>query len=946
MSTAQAFPPRDELLLERDRELTSLHAMLEGAAAQQAGLAVIEGRAGIGKSRLLAGLRERATGAGFRVISARGTELEQGFPYGVVRQLFEPLRSSGDDWERWLGGSAAPARLVFDTPAAGPGEDDELRDATFATLHGLYWLAVNLTADAPLLVAVDDLHWVDRPSLRFLAYLAPRLEGLPVLMAVGLRTGETGTDPTLIGDVATSPAAVSVQPGPLGPDSVGRLVDARLGQDPDPSFSAACLDSTGGNPLLLSQLISSLSAEGVRPDAEHVDVVRQIGPRAVSRTVLLRLARLPEEATAVARALAVLGESAELTTIAAHAGLDHAAAAETIAALARTDIVRREPPLDFVHPLVRDAIYRELPPGERELQHARAAEVLREAGASHDSVATQLLMAPRRGLEWVVDALSEAGRSAVRRGASDGAIAYLRRALDEPPPEARRPQLLYELGLVEAGNSGYEALEHLREAYDTIGDPRTRVMIAFWVTRLLMFTAQPDEAAEFARRGAADSPPEYEDERRALEALELNSAYFGGSDANLHTRIERYWRLPEEDGAGAKMLAATAACDWAMRGGGAEECAAVARAALADGVLIGAENGHFTVTAAVALVLAEDDYAMESYDAQLADAHRRGSSFAALAVYLWRGWALWLRGELREAEESLEQAWREQIVWGGAVEGIGSATVTGFLTQVLIEQGRLDDARAALTRIPPTAMPQFAGTHWRRANAELLVAEGRYDEALRAADEHTRLKGATENPGVSPWRTLKALALDGLGRTEEAVALAEEELVPARAWGSPGVVGRTLRILGTLEREAGLPRLEEAVELLERSKWRAERARALAAYGAAIRRDRRPTEAREPLRRALDLAAACGAGGLVEQVRTELAAAGAQPRTNALSGVEALTASERRVADLAAEGQTNRDIAQGLFVTPKTVEVHLSNAYRKLGIRSRRELAGALGATS
>ncbi|HEX8648174.1 MAG TPA: AAA family ATPase [Thermoleophilaceae bacterium] len=943
--TTAAYPPPPELLLERDRELSALHAMLDAAAAQQAGLAVIEGRAGIGKSRLLAGLRERAGEAGFRTISARGTELEQGFPYGVVRQLFEPLRTAGEDWERWLAGSAAPARLVFDTPAAAPGEDDELRDATFATLHGLYWLVVNLTADAPLLVTVDDLHWVDRPSLRFLAYLAPRLEGLPILIATGLRTGESGTDPTLIGDVVTSPAAVSVQPGPLGAESVGRLVEARLAGDTDPRFSAACLDSTGGNPLLLSQLISSLSAEGVKPDADHVEVVRQIGPRAVSRTVLLRLARLPAEATAVARAVAVLGESAELTTVAAHAGLDHAAAAETIAALARTDILRREPPLDFVHPLVRDAIYRELPPGERELQHARAAEVLREAGASADSVATQLLMAPNRGEAWVVELLSDAARSAVRRGASDGAIAYLRRALEEPPAEERRPQLLYELGLVEAGNTAFEALDHLREAYETIGDPRTRVMIAFWVTRLLMFTAQPDEAAEFARRASADSPPEYEDERRALEALELNSAYFGGSDANLHTRIEEHWRVPEDDSPGAKMLAATAACDWAMRGGGAEECAEVARAALADGVLIGAENGHFTVTAAVALVLAEDDYAMESYDAQLADAHRRGSAFAALAVYLWRGWALWLRGDLREAEESLNQAWQEQLRWGGLLEGIGSATTTGFLTQVLIERGRLDEARTVLTRIPPTSMPQFAGTHWRRANVELLVAEGRHEEALRAADEHTRLKGLTENPAVSPWRTLKALALDGLGRTEEAVALAEEELGPARAWGSPGVVGRTLRILGTLEREEGLPRLKEAVEVLERSKWRAERARALAAYGAAVRRDRRPTEAREPLRLALDLAAACGAEGLVEQVRTELAAAGAQPRTTALSGVDALTASERRVADMAAEGQTNRDIAQALFVTPKTVEVHLSNAYRKLGIRSRRELAGALGVT-
>ena len=305
-----ASPSRDEPLLERDRELTSLSALLADAARQQAGLAVIEGRAGIGKSRLLAGLRERASAEGFRVISARGTELEQGFPYGVVRQLLEPLRSSAGDWERWLGGSAAPARLVFEAPAAPLAAEEELRDATFATLHGLYWLTVNLTADGPLLVAVDDMHWVDRPSLRFLAYLAPRLEGLPILVAAGLRTGEPGSDPTLLGDVVSSPSAVSVQPGPLGAASVGRLVQARLGGEPDPRFSAACLDSTGGNPLLLSQLVASLAAEGVEPGGEQVEVVRQIGPRAVSRTVLLRLSRLPEDAGRVARAVAVLGDGA------------------------------------------------------------------------------------------------------------------------------------------------------------------------------------------------------------------------------------------------------------------------------------------------------------------------------------------------------------------------------------------------------------------------------------------------------------------------------------------------------------------------------------------------------------------------------------------------------------------------------------------------------------
>jgi DNA-binding NarL/FixJ family response regulator len=157
-------------------------------------------------------------------------------------------------------------------------------------------------------------------------------------------------------------------------------------------------------------------------------------------------------------------------------------------------------------------------------------------------------------------------------------------------------------------------------------------------------------------------------------------------------------------------------------------------------------------------------------------------------------------------------------------------------------------------------------------------------------------------------------------------------------------VAATLRTIGTIEREAGVERLREAVETVAGSCARLEHAKCLAALGGALRRSRQPTEAREPLREALELAFVCGAAGLADEVRSELNAAGVRPRTEALSGPAALTAKERKVAALAAEGQTNRDIAQTLYVTPKTVEVHLTNAYRKLGIRSRRELSEALAA--
>ena len=224
----------------------------------------------------------------------------------------------------------------------------------------------------------------------------------------------------------------------------------------------------------------------------------------------------------------------------------------------------------------------------------------------------------------------------------------------------------------------------------------------------------------------------------------------------------------------------------------------------------------------------------------------------------------------------------------------------------------------------------------------VLLAEGRFDEALRHADIFQANAGWRCHPRYVPWRSLKAQALDRLGHQAEAVDLALEELRIARVWGSPGTVGRTLRVLGTIEREDGLDHLEEACALLERAPARLERAKALAALGETLRHARRPTEAREPLRLALELAEICGATALVERTRAEIYATGARPRTTALHGPGSLTSSERRVAGLAADGLSNRDIAQTLYVTPKTVEVHLSSVYRKLEIGSRRDLPHAL----
>jgi DNA-binding NarL/FixJ family response regulator len=913
-------------LLERDAELTALDAAAADAAAGRGRLVVIEGPAGIGKSGLLADLRERSHA--LRVRPARAGELEREFAFGVVRQLFEGIVADPAQRAGALAGAAAAAGPVFGVP----GESDE-GVASFAALHGLFWLTANLAAEQPLLLAIDDLHWCDRPSLRFLAYLARRLEGLPILVAATVRSAEPGTDAAMLVELTHDPTTLAVRPAPLSDAAVAALVRDRLGAGADDAFCAACHDATGGNPLLLRQLLRALEVEGVTPEAGHVGVVRAVGPRAASATVLLRLGRLPADAAAVARAVAVLGESATVPAVAGLAGLDEAAVAAATGALARTEILRPDPPLGFVHPLVRDAVYHELPPGERALAHERAAGALRAAGAPAEQVAAQLLEAPRRGDPAVVDVLEEAGRTAMRRGASDSAVAYLQRALEEPPPGERRTGVLLALGGAEALTNGQAAAEHLAEAYAAIEEPELRAMVADGLVRVLIFTDRRPEAAALARRAAAELPPGHEAQAALFEALELATNYIGDLSAEKTERVARH-----RDPADVPALVAMAAIDWSFRGGSAGACAALALAALEHGDLVRRENGMFSISAITVLGLADRDEAVEMWDASLEAAHRDGSLFSVASIHLFYGMTLLWRGDLPGAAAMLHQGKEEFAAWGfGAT---GQVYLDAHLAQILLEQGDVPAARAALEQ--SSAPDERSDALRYRLNSELalLVAEGRWEEALALTAAIRRAFGLYTSPSAGRWRSLAAIALHRLGRRDEAVALAAEEVAHARAWGAPGALGNALRVLGQLE--GRIDALEEAVAVLTGSPARLDLAKALAAHGAALRHARRPGDAREPLRAALELAVACDAPALVEHVRTELYAAGARPRTDALGGVAALTASERRVVERAATGETNRDIAQALFVTPKTVEVHLSNAYRKLGIRSRRELPAAL----
>jgi len=258
--------PGAGLLLERDTEVATLAAMVAAARDGDGRLVAIEGSAGIGKTRLLTEVRAAAGEAGLHVLAARGGELEREFAFGVVRQLFEPLLAMSSQEERaeLLAGAAALAAPLFDQSQLRLGNGAS-GDASFATLHGLYWLAANIALRRPLLVAVDDLHWADAASLRWLGYLARRLEGLPLLLVLATRPLSEGEESSMVGELLAEPAGVVVRPEPLGTVAVAALIADVLSAEPEEPFVAAAATGSGGNPLFLRALLDAFAREQLAP---------------------------------------------------------------------------------------------------------------------------------------------------------------------------------------------------------------------------------------------------------------------------------------------------------------------------------------------------------------------------------------------------------------------------------------------------------------------------------------------------------------------------------------------------------------------------------------------------------------------------------------------------------------------------------------------------------
>jgi len=922
-------------LLEREPELKRLRDHLALARAGDGRFVLVEGPPGIGKTTLLAAWAHEAADAGLTVLSARGDEVTRESSFAAVRELLWSARPRGVPD---AGEAAALAAPVFGDDARATLASD--RVAT--VLHGLYWLTANLVERGPVLAVVDDLHWLDVASLRFLAYLARRLDGLPLLIVAAARPGEVPR----AADVASAlraAAADVIEPRPLSPAATAAVVRRDLGGDPDPELCDYCHWATNGNPFYLHALLGAIGAVGGPPSVELARVVGSEGTDTVARDLRGRFAALGAAAERLSEALAVLGRDSPLRMAAAVAGLQPAAAQDAADRLRVADLLAGGDALSFVHPLVRGALLAGVSESRQMALNDRAARLLADEHAPPGRVAVHLLGTEPSGEPWVVSTLRAAAAAALSAGAPETAVSYMRRALDEPPRPDQRLVLLRELGRAEMMLPDGGDSAALREALLLACTDRERAEVTLDLVVAMSGRGLTGGIAELVCE-LLDSATELDADQ--LETLEGMLIGAGAADLRrteeVLARTEHHFRRARAGELPSGPFLAPALSQTGPVTGRlpATVAATLARRALARDAAIAIPPRY--LGACGALIWCDRlGEAAAALDAAIGEAQRRGSSAMFMQMSVFRAAAALRAGEIDTAEAHGQRAFELAHELGAGTYGIM------FLLGVLLERGRPEAALELADEVAP-ACGEIR--YWQDAmvvaeRGRALVATGRLQEGL---DELMRASEAMAAAGcrlsaLCDWAPATVATLCVLGRLDEARALASAELADAVAFGAPRGHGTALAAHASVAPADERERLQErAVVMLEHSEATLAHGRTLAGLGAARLAAGRPQDARPPLSHALDIAARCGSEALRSDALELLRATGARPRRAALTGVAALTPAELRTSRLAAGGMSNREIAQALFLSAKTVETQLSSAYRKLEVFSRAELGSAL----
>ncbi|MET9974382.1 helix-turn-helix transcriptional regulator [Streptomyces microflavus] len=929
-------------MLERDREIGLLRQSLERARRGVGGLVMVEGEQGTGKSSLLQHARAEADGQAFQVLNARGSTLEQGFSWAVVRQLFE--HQPVDRAERALEERVAETPPLSLLPqlnsdsATTQGESEDGGDALYSLLQGIYGICRDASLTSPLLLLVDDAQWIDTESARFINYLVNRLENHKILVVLAVTCGAHEPVQDLLMAVCGSPVAALTRLAPLSKEAVRRRITERLGRDVHDGVLRACFDLTEGNPLHLAELLDQMIGLGLTPDESSIPEILLLTPARISWHMRSRLRALPPTAEVLASAIAVLNGHAEPQHCAQVSGLDEAEMFDAAGCLRDADVLRPGMPYRFRRAAMRQVVYSHMSPRDRGSAHRRSARSLQTAGAQVSEVAEHLVRTDPAGDPWAVTVLRSASRGAMLGGDPRAAIRYLRHALAEPLSEQPQPAILAQLGSAELRAHRPSAVDRLVEAQCKVEELESGSAVRADLGVALAASARYEEALAVLSQDQNSASGQV----RALASV-LSRLIPG----ELRRRVTPVV-VP-----GTRALRAHAAAEALSRGLHVRRVRRLAAAALADGDLATDHDTELTSSSIAAWTLAQCDD-LSAAERALEEHMRRAAACGQLltvdTAQSLRARVLYDTGRLEEAEQTARVVLRHQSATSLRPACVPLAAAV--LVHCLIDTGRPEEAAAFLDRTGLTGqLPEAA------MFVPLSVARGRLSirlarfgaglaEIVDCRDLAAR-QGWWYPSAICEYLSDSVRALVRSGEPAAAAELALGELERARAFGAARPLAVALRTYGELKGGAeGLVLVEEAHRLLDGLPDSVERARTLVALGSVLRRAGQRSAARRRLDAGRELAQKVGATELEAEARSELRLAGARPTRSGSSASVPLTPAEERVAQRAATGLSNREIAQALFVTVKTVEWHLSQTYAKLGIAKRSELSDALsGAT-
>ncbi|MFF9456771.1 ATP-binding protein [Streptomyces flaveolus] len=874
-------------LWERDEEVAAITRAVDTLCADRSSsgsLLVCRGEAGLGKTALLAETRRIAEARGCTVWSARGGETLRSVPFNVVRQLLQPALVSmlPEEARDYLGDWYDIAG-----PALGIAEPGERQADPQGVCDGLVAAVRRLARrEWPLVLLIDDVHWADQETLRWLAALAERLDETSVLLVIARRPDGVTGDSARHLDAAEAAGRPLAPLSALTPEATAGLTRATVGAHADGAFCREVWAVTDGNPYETVELLAKVQDSELEPVESRAAELRALNRSARGGGLVARLEQLGIDATRFAWAAAILGTGITVDMVARLATLDRGDAVRCAELLGTARILTGPDPaagraadgdLEFVHPLIATAVYNSIPDALRRAMHGIAAQLVADSGLGAAAASRHLLQVHPDDDQDVVRQLRDAAREHLAVGAPDAARRCLERALEEPPLPEAHARVLYELGCATLLTAPATTIGHLRTALAMPGlDGDERVDAVFRLSQALLHNDQLEEAVRTVEAESARTPDP--SARLRLQAVQY---MWEGIHAGETASPGRSARLAElaatctgRDNA-ERALLILRGFDAMTHGENAEEVVELCDRALVNGRLAPGLGWTDTEWGLELPMMLASAYAycdrLDRAEALFTEALRAyetagwsGGHLALAHAYVGLGHRR--RGRLREAEKSLRESLRIAERVGRGLPLYWSATCN--LIDTLLARGHVEEARSLADQygFAPPYPSTIVLPDPRTVRGRLLLATGRTKDGineLEAAEKAAAARGR-HNPVVVPWATdlARALAAEDPGR---AAQLASDARRQAERFGTDTAIGEALRCAAALETGQRAVRLAaQAVAYLEASPCQYEHAAARVEYGIAAR-------SKAELERGLALARSSGSDGLVAKAREALA---------------------------------------------------------------------------